>query len=123
MVVFKFFSDKALVRFLFRIPFMVLNDRVVLGSSVIRSSLMSLVLGSSLGSSLLVFCYAILSERIIFGVFREKVLLNALGPWVVFSVLSPLFLLCYLLSVAPTTFCLNTSLATDFFYSFRRNVK
>ena len=94
-----------------------------LGSSVMRSSLMSLVLGSSLGSSLLVFCYAILSERIIFGVFREKVLLNALGPWVVFSVLSPLFLLCYLLSVAPTTFCLNTSLATDFFYSFRRNVK
>ena len=31
MVVFKFFSDKALVRFLFRIPFMVLSDRVVFG--------------------------------------------------------------------------------------------
>ena len=31
MVVFKFFSDKALVRFLFRIPFMVLSDRFVFG--------------------------------------------------------------------------------------------
>ena len=74
-----------------------------LGSSVIRSSLMSWVLGLSPGFSVLVFCYAILSERIISGVFREKVLLNVLGPWDHCRVLIPLFPLCCLLSVAPTT--------------------
>ena len=74
-----------------------------LGSSVIRSSLMSWVLGLSPGSSVLVSCYAILSERIISGTFREKVLLNVLGPWDHCRVLIRLFPLCCLLSVAPTT--------------------
>ena len=80
-----------------------------LGSSVIRSSLMSWVLGLSPGSWVLVFCYAILSERIISGSSerRSSLMFWVLGTTVVSSFLSFRYAVCYQLHQQLARFCID----------------